>query len=553
MTLDERRAAMHAILQRHAQPHDTYIGLGAIGNEETVPLLLERFRQDAGTAGPPAPVEVRPPSPPDDDPLRFMSGLFIRGRSTVAAFSCVHHHLVEALANTTNTNQGLYYPAWEAWWRENAGLSRDEWVAKGFAAAGLHVADPIDDRVALELMAHVGGPRGHLQFNALHLLARPAADRRRGWLRAAVEDAAAVRRLGAIERVGHEDLLRRLARDSDADVSREALTVLNDRLRDAAEAGAPARRMLTSRRSFALHWVVDTPAGARAGFADDVVAFEASTVRVRWRRAVGRTTHGVAVAGRLIVGSSEGDLTGLDANGRVIWRAPGTGAPDQVGRLIAVGEGVAVVRNTRIEFWEPASGTLRWRVDVGAHIYDATASGDVLYVGTARGLERIADGRVDAMRPLGPAIGVSSGPAGVCVTQSKAVGCYDPITLESRWSRENPPDGTWGSHVAPLQVGDGILLLSREWLTMHRAADGAPLWSMQSGQFAHGFVATPFGLFVRNDRYRAELLDLATGEVRAAWREPAVGRLGVVGSTGIIGGMSGSTWLVDLAAAVGVR
>ena len=107
MTLAEGRAALHAVLQRSAHPHDTYIGLNAIGNEETVPLLLERFRQDAGTAGPPAPVEVRPPLPPDDNPLRFMSGLFVQRMTSVAAFSCVHHHLVEALANTTNTNRGL--------------------------------------------------------------------------------------------------------------------------------------------------------------------------------------------------------------------------------------------------------------------------------------------------------------------------------------------------------------------------------------------------------------------------------------------------------------
>ena len=547
---------MHAVLQRAAQPHDTYIGLNQIGNEETVPLLLERFRRDAGTGGPPAPIDVRPTPPPADDPLRFLSGLFVDRRPTMAAFSCVHHHLVDALANTTNTHLGFYYPAWDAWWRQNAGLSRDQWVAKGFAAAGLHVADPIDARFALELIAEAGGPRGHLRFNALQVLGRSAAEQRRGWLHAAAGDATSRRRLGAvrvlehIDRVGHEALLRGLARDDDADVSREALTVLNDRLRLGAAARGLARRMLTSRRSFPLRWVVDTPGGARAGFGDDVVAFDASTARVRWRRTVGRATHGIAIAGRLVVGSYEGDLTGLDANGRVIWRSPGTGEPDRVGRLIAIGERVAVLRPGRIEWWEPETGTLRWRADVGAHIYDAEASGDVLFVGTRRGLERMMDGRLDAMRPLGPVIGVSAGPAGVCITQSQRVGCYEPVTLEPRWSHDNPPDGTWGSHVAPLQVGEGILLLSRESLTMHRAADGAPVWSIRSGQFAHGFVATPFGLFVRNDRYRAELLDLATGEVRAAW-PPAAGTLGAIGPTGIIGGMYGTLWLVDLRPAGG--
>ena len=69
----------------------------------------------------------------------------------------------------------VLYPAWAAWWRENAGLSRDQWVAKGFADAGLHVADPVDERFALELMAQVGGLVGHLKFNALYLLSRSAA------------------------------------------------------------------------------------------------------------------------------------------------------------------------------------------------------------------------------------------------------------------------------------------------------------------------------------------------------------------------------------------
>jgi hypothetical protein len=140
-------------------------------------------------------------------------------------------------------------------------------------------------------------------------------------------------------------------------------------------------------------------------------------------------------------------------------------------------------------------------------------------------------------------VGVSAGPAGICVTEKTAIACYAPLSLAPRWRRDSEPDGAWG--VSPIQLDDRVLVLGRGRLTAYAAADGAPLWSMDSGQHAHGLLATPAGVLVRNEAYRTELLDPASGEVRAAWPIVA-GTLGAAGTIGIIGGMHGSAWSVDL-------
>jgi hypothetical protein len=93
-------AQFHNELRKYAHLHDTYIGVAPIGNEETVPLLLKRLRQDFGASEPSHP-----------------SG-------TGMAFDCAQVHLIDALREITNTDQGMFYPRWAAWWeRITAGRS----------------------------------------------------------------------------------------------------------------------------------------------------------------------------------------------------------------------------------------------------------------------------------------------------------------------------------------------------------------------------------------------------------------------------------------------
>ena len=78
-------AQFHNEHRKYAHLHDTYLGVAPIGNEETVPLLLERLRQDFGASEPSHP-----------------SG-------TGMAFDCAQVHLIDALRAIINTDQGMFY------------------------------------------------------------------------------------------------------------------------------------------------------------------------------------------------------------------------------------------------------------------------------------------------------------------------------------------------------------------------------------------------------------------------------------------------------------
>src|SRR5580704_13521489 len=119
---EEALTQLHGVLRTQAHLHDAYLQAVQVGNKDTVPLLIERLRQDFGA------VELGPPS------------------GNGMSFDYSQIHLVDELRDITNSDQGVYYPRWAAWWEANRGFSQHQWVLNGFAAAGLHVVEPIDER-----------------------------------------------------------------------------------------------------------------------------------------------------------------------------------------------------------------------------------------------------------------------------------------------------------------------------------------------------------------------------------------------------------------------
>jgi len=209
----EIRRNVHEVLRVRGD-HDLFATAGHVGNKETFTILLERLRADYGEYEPP------PVAP------RLVSGVI-----------CTHAHLAQSMSMITNTDEGLYYPRWITWWEKNRALSQREWVLNGFAAQGLHVADPINKRFALELLGLLGDKRFYVAFNAKRLLRHVSARDRARWITTAASSDNRGQRLGAIlalrdiDRAGHEDTLRRLAADSDVEVRDVALSTLNTRLR----------------------------------------------------------------------------------------------------------------------------------------------------------------------------------------------------------------------------------------------------------------------------------------------------------------------------------
>jgi hypothetical protein len=167
---DRKRAVLHDDLRKSREPHDTYIMLIGLADESTVPLLLYRLREDFGASGPPP--EPPPPRQLPTTPTQFPLPPMIEPSARYEpAYPCVWGHLIDALISATNTNRGMYYPAWREWWEANQHRSRREWIHDGFVSMGLHVTEPVDERFArelLELASHQDDPR---RFNALRLLA----------------------------------------------------------------------------------------------------------------------------------------------------------------------------------------------------------------------------------------------------------------------------------------------------------------------------------------------------------------------------------------------
>ena len=210
---DRALRRLHDILRQPPGPndaarHDAYISLIGIANEDTLPLLLERLRIDYGSTEPVLPPGVK------------------------AGFVCTQVHLVDALRSITNTDQGMFYPRWEAWWEGNRHVPRLQWVLNGFREDGLHVVEPPDERFGLELIQTLAAKRQYYAVNARRLLLRVSARERAPWVISAANSDQRLLRLGALSDIeqidshGHEDIVRKLAADTDPEIRDLAVTAL---------------------------------------------------------------------------------------------------------------------------------------------------------------------------------------------------------------------------------------------------------------------------------------------------------------------------------------
>ena len=350
---------LNAAIEKYPDSHDAILSVTAIGNEHTVPILLHRYREDYGV--------TEPTLPP---------GL-------IQGFVCTRVHLVDALRTITNTDQGMYYPRWAAWWEANKGLSQHQWMLNGFAAQGLHVAEPMDERFALELIETAGRWDDYRSFNARRLLAAESPEARAKWVELAAESENRYSRLGAvdvlsqIDKSGHEDLLRRLASDSDLDVRREALSTLNDRLRVFRLASAEHILLRCPRNgdeirsvSFVGDTIVEVTSKGKAR------GLDASDLHALWSRIVspGLGDRAVVIGDHVILASFEGDLLALGDGGRVLWRKKSDGTDESdIRRLVRRGEDIFVMRRDSVELLNSSTGEPLSNIPHGDTVRDVAA------------------------------------------------------------------------------------------------------------------------------------------------------------------------------------
>lgn len=537
-TLDQ----LHDILHKYPEPHDAYLALEELGNEETVPLLLERLRLDYGATE---------PTPPP---------------GTQFGFICTQVHLVNALRSITNTDQGMYYPRWAAWWEANGKLPRERWILDGFAAAGLHAVEPMDERFGLELIEVLAGDRSGYSRNARRLLSRVPAETRARWLAHAAESDHRALRLGAldvlsqIDTTGNEDLLRKLAADSDLEVRRQALGALNERLRAKLAAGAPTAQPFCRMDPKENHMV---RAISFAGdllvlvYDDRVFGLDPRTLRKVWTHDAISWTGGTVLgaSGQVFLASQEGTVLALDGHGKVLWRRELGDQEDNEIRLLIWGGGdIVVVRGRALERLDSKTGATKSASKAADYIRDADSAKGSVYFADRPGV-RLMDSAPAKERLIPDAIGLSVTREAVCVTSGRMHGgggrltCLNPDTLSGIWSRPIGDNGTWGHDIAPIQDGKRVLVPTDRDLTAFSASDGALLWTTEAGQESHGHtLATDYGLLLLSERdYHLELRDAQTGEVRRVWPQiQGVFYLAVRGPIAAVVDLNETLWLVDL-------
>jgi hypothetical protein len=531
---------LHEILRKYPEPHDTYLSIARIGNEETVPLLLERFRLDYGASEPPQTPGV------------------------LYGFICTQVHLVDALRFITNTDQGMYYPRWAAWWEENRHFSQHRWILDGFAAAGLHVADQVDEQFGLELIEVMGRADDYRAFNAKRLLANAPPDLRAEWVARASSSAVRFRRLGAvavlkqIDTTGYEDLLRRLAADSDVEVRRDALTTLNDHLRASLSPSSGTHILGRANMPNSTRSVIFAGDLLIAAFGDGKVqAFDIRTRQTRWtcRVAPGLGDEVLVADDKVVLASQEGDLLSVDRRGRTLWHREAGDRSNEIRRLLRRGDDIVVVRLHSLEQIEAKTGATKSTIPAVDFIRDADSSQTFAFFVDGRGLRSLSNG-VGAEHQISDPQGVSVTQESVCVTSGGTEGhvmCLAPDTLSQRWTRSIGRNGTWGHGVAPIQDESRVFVPTDTDLTAFSASDGSLLWTASGGQESHGAtVPTGYGLLTQNYNYKLEIRDPTTGEVRRVWPQiQGILRLAVQQQFAAVATIN-ALWLIDLSDSVGL-
>jgi hypothetical protein len=538
--LDQEKARLVSLndeLRNYANLHDTYIDLAAVGNEASVPLLLERLRKDYGAG------ERYPPS------------------GSELGFDCAQVHLIDALRSITNTDQGVFYPRWEAWWKANQGLPRHRWILDGFRARGLPAAEPVDERFGLALMDEMGRYDDFRALNAERLLGQLPKEQRVQLVAQASSSQArflllgAIKVLGRIADDGQENILRQLASDSDLEIRRKALTVLNDHLRDSFSP-SPALPVTLGSIDWSnsvrnLCFLGDLLVAVSND--GEVRAFDIHTLRTAWTRRVfaGAAYQLAAVGDYVFIANREGELVSLDMRGNVVWQKEATGNPDEIRRILWSPDGLLLIRIHSLERLDPETGATKLKLIPSGSILDADATGSHGFFVDEYGLHPIQD-NLTKKYSISNALGVSVGDASVCVTSSDItagnVTCFASDTVSPQWSRPIAPNGTWGHAVAPVRDGTRLLVSTDEDLTAFDAGDGKLEWTSKGGQEAQDtIVPTEFGLLIRNNRYTLELRSPTTGEVLRLWPQiHGVAQLAVKSPFVVVTNFDGAIWLVNL-------
>ena len=140
----KQRAILHKILSLPGMHHDAFISLIHIGDETSVPYLVKSVKWQKPSSG--------------------------------GSWPCSAAHCAEAFQTITNNYPGDDYQDWVAWWKENKGKTRRQWILQGFTQNGLLVSDPPDDSFICALLEILIDTRKHYVNHAWSILTEVSKD-----------------------------------------------------------------------------------------------------------------------------------------------------------------------------------------------------------------------------------------------------------------------------------------------------------------------------------------------------------------------------------------
>ena len=388
-TRDELRLACHRVLRWGSERHDVFAFLADVGDESSVPLLLDALDEFAA------------------DPHR--------------GGGCCREGCVQALVALTNQRLGDLPAPWRAWYAQHGRETRWQWSLAGFQTLGLPVTDPPDEALLAALLRFREQGRGRARRAIEYVFDHLPPGARDRFLAVSLADADMTLLRGCItemQRVGSDADRRRLdalTAAPDPAVAERALTAYNQAVRVAVRRDGAAS-------SFAgkvlWHGQVSPFRLQRTALADDLQtlffhavedlsgkhaelgAFDLVTRRVRWRVALPRDSSYVCARGPRVCLTRRDRglypgllLCALDAaTGRELWQRSvgGRGALLRGERLLLYGPAIQVGPAPGTAAFGPgilalhlADGTDAFALATEAPVVAAVAAGDHAAIATA--------------------------------------------------------------------------------------------------------------------------------------------------------------------------
>lgn len=539
---DEQREHFHKILSLPKNAyfyHDACLELTFIGDESSVPFLVNNLKYH------PRSEDWRP---------------------------CSTTLCLNALKSITNNDPGMEYKHWKAWWKKNKDKSRRQWVLLGFEEMGLPATDPPDDKFKVALIRALVDERYHVSKNAWDLLSTVPEEKLKPSIEKCMVSGELPERRGAavaLQQLATPDaiaMLRKMTSDGNADIRETALARLNRVLRDKASKSADLQVIWHGKLAEDItavgacgdpdRLILGAEVKMPMGRDSKLLGFDVKQKKVAWSLVCDGVINAAPVAreGKVYTVTDEGTVYCVgEKDGSLIWKHETEGQYKRpLNKLIVTDLAVMVPEETYLWALERQEGGELWKLDIkpviGGVCFD---SGFVFVITENKELMKISpEGEVAAKKDMerkahslscsGDSVSILSRDTPVHLT------AFDSSTLTLRWEKELGKSETY-EKVRPAQDASVVIAGGGGHIAAFDAQSGKELWSVLDTTDSSVLLMDNHFL-IANTRLRLELRGTQTGEVVAAYAEPAVHDRPLALSPAMIAtaDMDGSLWLLNI-------